>query len=37
MSGIILFDYAYGFNPLREYVLVKTGKRTTEQAWDVMF
>lgn len=28
-----IFEYIYGFNPIREYALVKFGKQTSEQAW----
>lgn len=34
MSGVVIFDYSFGFNPLREYVLLQTGAQTKEQAWN---
>lgn len=34
MSGVGIYHTTFGFNPLSEYVLVNSGKQTSEQAWN---
>lgn len=34
MSGVGFYHTTFGFNPLSEYVLVNSGKQTSEQAWN---